>query len=196
MAGWVVSRRVTAVAVAMVAVAGGTAVAAGGPGERTDKLATTAPLRNIAIVPQGAHATSMSSSGPNLRGTGSDSMRVGFVIPADRGTRTKPLKMRVVYLESSPGACSWMVSGSGLEGPDGPNSVDNVHNGGWQPPGETDYTGTVTVPAGAGSAHTAIFKWPFEAKPGMFIQFALDRHGADPSDTCNDLTIVGMELRY
>ena len=131
-----------------------------------------------------------------LRASSGDSMRVGFLIPADRGTRTQPLKMRIVYLESSAAACQWMVSGSGLEGPDGPNTVDNVHNGGWQAPGDTDYTGLVSVPAGPGSAHKATFKWPFDAKPGMFIQFALDRHGADPSDTCSDVTITGMELRY
>ena len=52
------------------------------------------------------------------------------------------------------------------------------------------------MPAGAGSAHTAVFRWPFDATPGMFVQFALDRHGADPADTCGDVTIVGMELRY
>lgn len=198
MAAWMVSRRATAVAVTTVVAAGGVAVAAGGPGAaqgQAEGAATTAP-RLISIAPQGAYATAMSSNGPNLRASAGDSMRVGFVIPPDRGTRTKPLRMRVVYLESSPGACSWVESGSGLEGPDGPNTEDNVHNGGWQAPGDTDYTGTVTVPAGAGSAHTAVFRWPFEASPGMFVQFALDRSGGDPADTCGDVTIVGMELRY
>lgn len=197
MAAWMVSRRATAVAVTMVATAGGVAVAADGPGATgaAESGATTAP-RLISIVPQGAYADVMTAYGPNLRAGADDSMRVGFVIPPDRGTRTKPLRMRVVYLENSPGACSWVESGSGLEGPDGPNTEDNVHNGGWQAPGDTDYTGTVTVPAGAGSAHTAVFRWPFDAKPGMFVQFALDRHGADPADTCGDVTIVGMELRY
>lgn len=197
MAAWMVSRRATAVAVTMVAAAGGAAVAAGGPGAaRSVGSAATTPPRIISIVPQGASADMMTSNGPTLRASGDDSMRVGFVIPPDRGTRTKPLRMRVVYIEGSPGACSWVESGSGLEGPDGPNTEDNIHNGGWQAPGDTDYTGTVTVPAGNGSAHTAVFRWPFDAKPGMFVQFALDRSGGDPADTCGDVTIVGMELRY
>ena len=197
MTAWVVSRRATAVAVAMVAAAGGVAVAGGGPGaERQVQRAGTAAPRIISIVPQGAHATSMSAYGPNLRASSSDQLRVGFVVPADRGTRTRPLKMRVVYMESSAGACSWVESGSGLEGPDGPNTQDNIHNGGWQAPGDTDYTGTISVPAGPGSAHTAVFRWPFQAEPGMFIQFALDRHGADAADTCSDVTVMGMELRY
>ena len=197
MSTWTVSRRVTAVAVAMVAAAGGGAVAAGRPQAGTQAQgATTAPLRVISIVPQGVAASSMTSSGPNLGASSNDSLRAGFVVPADRGTRTQPLKMRVVYMENSAGACSWSVSGSGLEGPDGPNTVDNVHNGGWQAPGDTDFDGVVTVPAGQGRAHTAIFRWPFEAKPGMFIQFALDRNGGDPADTCGDVTIAGMELRY
>ena len=197
MSAWTISRRVTAVAVAMVAAAGGGAVAAGSPQAGTQAQgATTAPLRVISIVPQGVAATLMTSYGPTLRGSSTDSMRAGFVVPADRGTRTQPLKMRVVYLESSAGACSWAVSGSGLEGPDGPNTVDNVHNGGWQAPGDTDYSGVVTVPAGPGGVHTAVFRWPFPAKPGMFIQFALDRNGADAADTCGDVTVVGMELRY
>ena len=198
MAAWMVSRRATVVAVTMVAAAGGVAVAAGGPGAAgtVAGAATTSPPRIISIVPQGAFADSMTAYGPNLRAAADDSMRVGFVVPPDRGDRTKPLRMRVVYLEGSAGACSWVESGSGLEGPDGPNTDDNVHNGGWQAPGETDYDGTVSVPAGNGSVHTAVFRWPFEATPGMFVQFALDRSGSDPADTCSDVTIVGMELRY
>lgn len=198
MAAWMVSRSATAVAVAMVAAAGGIAVAAGGPGAAgtVSSAATTTSPRIISIVPQGAFADSMTAYGPNLRAAAGDSMRVGFVIPPDRGERTKPLKMRVVYLEGSAGACSWVESGSGLEGPDGPNSDDNVHNGGWQAPGDSDYTGTISVPAGNGSVHTAVFRWPFEASPGMFVQFALDRSGGDPADTCSDVTVVGMQLRY
>lgn len=197
MTAWTVSRRVTAVAVAMVAAAGGGAFAAAGPDTGTQvERATTAPLRVISIVPQGVFANQMYANGPNLSASSTSGLRAGFVVPADRGTRTKPLKMRVVYLESSAGACSWVESGSGLGGPDGPNTEANVHNGGWQAPGDTDYTGTISVPAGAGSVHKAIFKWPFPAKPGMFIQFALERHGANPADTCGDVNVVGMELRY
>jgi hypothetical protein len=78
----------------------------------------------------------------------------------------------------------------------GPTPDYTVHTGGGLARGETDYDGTVNGPAGNGSVHTAVFRWPFDAKPGMFVQFALDRSGADPADTCSDVTIVGMELRY
>jgi hypothetical protein len=197
MTAWVVSRRATAVAVAMVATAGGVAAATAGPEPgRQVSRASTAPPRIISIVPQGAYASSPGAYGPTLQASGASDLRVGFVIPAARGTSTKPLKMRVVYLESSAGACSWYASGSGLEGPDGPNTESNVHNGGWQPPGLTGYDGVVTVPAGAGDVHTATFKWPFPAEPGMFVQFALARSGDDPADTCSSVTVVGMELRY
>lgn len=191
MTAWVVSRRATVVAVAMVAAAGGVAYAAGGSAPR----AATAPPKIISIVPQGAAATTMSDYGPVLSSNSDTSMRVGFVVPPDR-TGTKPLKMRVVYMESSAGACSWLARGDGLEGPDGPQSSSNVHNGGWQPPGQTGYSGLVNVSPGAGEAHTAIFKWPFPANPGMFIQFALHRDGADATDTCSDVVVTGLELRY
>jgi len=153
-----------------------------------------APYKTMSLAPQGTYASSPTSYGPSLSASGSSDMRVGFVVPPDRGTR--PLRMRVVYLEDSPGACSWQVSGSGLEGPDGPNTEPNVHNGGWRPPGETGYSGYVSVPVGAGSAHKATFTWPFQSDPGMFIQFALQRNGADAGDTCSSVTIVGLELRY
>jgi hypothetical protein len=197
MAAWKISRGATAVAVTMVVTVGGVAFAASGSDATSPApRATTASPRIISIVPQGAAADAMTDNGPNLRAGSDDGLRVGFVIPADRGDRTQPLKMRVVYLEGSSGACSWVESGSGLEGPDGPNSASNVHNGGWQAPGDSDFSGQVDVPAGAGSVHTAVFRWPFQAKPGMFVQFALDRFGSDPLDTCSDVTVVGMELRY
>jgi hypothetical protein len=202
MTAWVVSRRVTAVAVAMVAAAGGVAVAAGGPAgqqagqqvERQVERAAKAPPRIISIAPQGVHATSMSSNGPNLPFSSNGELRVGFVIPPDRGT--KPLRMRLVYVEQSADACKWTVSTSGLEGPDAPNSEPNVHNGAWSLPGTTDFAGDISVPAGPGSAHTAIFKWRFPAKPGMFVQFALIRAGAAVNDTCGSIMITGMQVHY
>jgi len=196
MNAWVTARRLTVVVIGTVATVGGVAAASAGPNDAgvTTRAGATAP-KIISIVPQGAFASTQSAYGPVLSGTSTSSMRVGFVIPPDR-TSTKPLKMRVVYLEDSAGACAWVVSGSGLEGPDGPNTENNVHNGGWQPPGDADYTGPVSVPAGDGSAHTAVFRWPFDALPHMFVQFALDRAGSDPADTCGAVTVVGLELRY
>ncbi len=194
---WVIPRRATVAAVAVVATVGGVAAATAGPeaGVPSSRAVTKVP-RIISIVPQGAYASSPGAYGPTLQASGSSDLRVGFVIPAARGTSTKPLKMRVVYLESSAGACAWHAAGSGLEGPDGPNTEANVHNGGWQPPGASGYDGLVDVPAGDGSAHTAIFRWPFDAKPGMFVQFALARNGDDPADTCGGVTVVGMQLGY
>jgi hypothetical protein len=156
------------------------------------------PARNLAsqsIPPQSAFVSSgasMSTLGPVLPRSGGK-MTVGFTVP--RGHRDAPLRMRVVFFESSAAACtvSWITGG--IAGPDGPNSVDNVHNGGWKLPPGTSYSGTLDVPAGPGSAHVAMFEWPFLDRPGMAINFEFSRSG-DPADTCGPMTIAGLELRY
>jgi hypothetical protein len=193
MTAWMLSRRITAAAIALVAVAGGAAVASG-PSTGTVERATLPP-KIISIAPQGVQATTTTANGPMFDSVGLDEMRVGFVVPPDR-TGTKKLKMRVVYLENSAAACSWTAHASGLAGPDGPNSEPNVHNGGWLVPGSTSFDGTVSVPAGAGSAHTAIFRWGFPAEPGMFIQFRLMRNGSTAEDSCGVIEVVGLEVRY
>jgi hypothetical protein len=58
------------------------------------------------------------------------------------------------------------------------------------------HSGTIKVPAGDDSAHTVTFRCPSPAQPGMLIQFALERQGTKATDTCADVTVVGMELRY
>lgn len=158
---------------------------------------TPAELSALSLPPQGTHVSgsaTASSYGPVLPAQQSGGMRVGFVVPPSHDSR--PLTMRVMYLEGSADSCSWYVYASGLEGPDGPNSESNVHNGGWTVPGTTNYEGLISVPAGAGSVHEATFRWPFQDDPGMFIQFALDRAGDVLEDTCSSVTIVGLELRY
>ncbi len=154
-------------------------------------------VATMSIPPQAAFVSSgatAGSSGPTFAASGDGVMTVGFVVPPDRGKR--PLAMRVVYREDSTTACQWYVAAQGLEGPDGPNSTSNIHNGGWKVPGTNNYSGLISVPAGLGNAHTAMFEWPFQSDPGMFIQFALARNGGDPADTCQSVTIMGLELLY
>jgi len=155
-------------------------------------------LATISIPPTAAAVSgsaSASSVGPNLTSTGNSTMVVAFVVPPDHDP-ADPIMMDVVYLEPSPGACAWSVSVEGLEGPDGPQSASNVHNAGWVVPGTDGFEGNLAVPAGAGTAHKATFSFGFESKPGMFIQFALTRIGGDPADTCSDVTISGLQVRY
>ncbi len=159
---------------------------------------THTQMSTMSIAPQSfgiETGATMGSGGPSLGAAGGSGVRVSFVVPPDHAAGT-PVYADIVYREDSPGACSWSVSTSGLEGPDGPNDVSNIHNGAWYVPGTTGYSGTISVPAGAGNAHTATFEWPFTADPGMFIQFGLSRDGAAAADTCGSVTIYGMQIRY
>jgi len=152
----------------------------------------------FSIPPTAAGVTvpaTMGQDGPVLPAAGDGTMSVAFVVPP--GHRTgDPITMDVVYRESSPGACTWSLATGGLAGPDAPNDQSNVHNGAWDIPGPDVFTGTIDVPAGAGSAHTARFTWGFAADPGMFVQFELTRVGSDSADTCGDVTVVGMQVAY
>jgi hypothetical protein len=137
----------------------------------------------------------MSIDGPALPNSGFGTMRVAFVVPPGHRAND-PVTMDIVFRESSAGACAWSLATGGLAGPDAPNDQPNVHNGGWDIPGADAFEGTIDVPAGAGSAHAATFTWPFDADPGMFVQFALTRLGDDAADTCGAVTVVGMQVSY
>jgi hypothetical protein len=104
--------------------------------------------------------------------------------------------MRMTYTLESATACKWYVLAQGLEGPDGPNSESNEHNGGWFLPGRDKANGTLSVPAGPGSVHTAVFRSGILAKPGMFVDFDLTRVGDRAADTCPYVTIAGLQLSY
>ncbi|MCB0906435.1 MAG: hypothetical protein KDB63_04875 [Nocardioidaceae bacterium] len=155
-------------------------------------------LSTMSIPPTAAYASSiatMSADGPVLPDTGNGTMRVAFVVPPGHRA-SDPVTMDVVYREFSAGACTLSLATGGLAGPDAPNDQPNVHNGAWDIPGPGVFTGTIDVPAGAGSGHTARFTWPFAADPGMFVQFALTRLGDDAADTCAEVTVVGMQVNY
>lgn len=197
--------RTALVAVALVA------ATAGGAGARAAYDASNArrvggythpQMSTLSIPPQAAHlqgSASMSYAGPVMgAGSGefdSSTVAVSIVVPRDHDP-ARPLTMRVSYVEGSAGACGWRVNAVGIEGPDGPNTVVNVHNGGWYVPGTTSFTGTISVPSGAGSAHTATFRWPFDDNPGMFINFKLDRLSGHATDTCGAVQVTGLRLAY
>ena len=159
---------------------------------------THAQMATQFIAPQAASVTdgaTMGRDGPVLSGTSGGTMTVGTVVPPDHQPGT-PYKMRVTFREGGNNACAWVANAEGLEGPDGPNTSSNIHNGGWKVPGTNDYTGPVAVPAGSGEVFSGTFSWPFDAKPGMFIQFQLSRYGGDAADTCSDIQVVGLRLSY
>lgn len=160
---------------------------------------THAKMATLAFPPQAAYlsgSATMGSAGPYLAASGASEMSVSIVVPPDHVANT-PLKMRVSYVEQSQTACAWYAFVQGLNGPDGPNSQDNVHNGGWHPPGNpSGYESPVQVPDGPGSAQVATFTYSFDNKPGMFIEFQLNRYGDDASDTCSVVQITGLQLRY
>lgn len=178
--------------------------------QRRGKLVATDPKtgrlpRNIvaispvlAIPPQGVAVSGTATSfsdGVSLSSTDTGELRFGFVVPPAHDPET-PLRADVVYREDSAGACSWSVATSGLEGPDSPTGSD-IHNGGWQFPGSgTGYSGPTSVPAGEGSVHTLTLTWPFQDAPGMFIQLGLARLGGDPTDTCESVSVYGIQVRY
>jgi hypothetical protein len=150
------------------------------------------------IPPQGVGVSGSASStdqGVSLSSTTAGGLRFGIVVPPDHVT-SAPLQVDVVYREDSPGACSWSVSTSGLEGPDSDTGAD-IHNGAWQFPGSgTGYSGLVSVPAGDGMVHTLTLTWPFQDDPGMFIQLGLSRVATDAGDTCGSISVYGIQLRY
>ncbi|MDP2774034.1 MAG: hypothetical protein Q8O61_10810 [Nocardioides sp.] len=159
---------------------------------------THAQTSTMVIVPQGVGSSGsavVDANGATLSASSTGGLRLGLVVPPDHAPGT-PFEIDVVYREDSPGACSWSVQTSGLEGPDSDTGPD-IHNGGWQFPGSgTGYSGLVSVPAGAGSVHTLTLAWPFLDNPGMFIQLALARDGGDVADTCSTVSVYGMLLRY
>lgn len=178
--------------------------------KRKGKLVATDPKtgklpRNIvaispvlAIPPQGVGVSGTATSyddGVSFSAAGNGELRFGFVVPPAHDPDS-PLQVDVVYREDSAGACSWQVSTSGLEGPDSEDGPD-IHNGGWHFPGSgTGYDGLATVPAGEGSVHTLTLSWPFQDKPGMFIQLGLARVGGDAADTCGSISVYGIQVRY
>ena len=179
-------------------------------GRLPDNIIATAPdsallggfsheaMSAMTIVPQGVGHTgtaTVDSNGVTFAAATGGEMRFGIVVPPDHDP-TAPLLVDVVYREDSPGACSWSVSTSGLEGPDSDTGSD-IHNGAWQFPGSgTGYGGLVSVPAGPGMTHTLTLTWPFQDNPGMFVQLGLARDGADAGDTCGTVSVYGIQLRY
>lgn len=181
------------VAVTTLAVA---KVGMGTPDKADHKIETraTTSVRTMSLEPQGAWADEMDAGGPVLRSAGSDGMRVSFVVPPDRGTG--PVRMRVQYMESSRDACWWYAIGDGLAGPDGTKAKQWM-TGQWLLPKSETSADTIAVPAAADEGvHTATFTWPQRAEPGMFIQFGLTRNADSPEDTCGDVSVLGLQLRY
>lgn len=165
-------------------------------GKLPDSVVAAAPV--LAIPPQGAGVGGNATRdmyGVTLMPSGGGELRFGFVVPPGHQPK-RPLEVDVVYREDSPGACSWWVYTSGLEGPDAETGPD-IHNGGWQFPGSGGFhEGLVTVPAGEGMVHTLTLTWPFQHDPGMFIQLGLARNGDDPADTCGSVSVYGIQVRY
>lgn len=159
---------------------------------------THAQTSAMTIPPQGvgsSGAAIVGADGVTLPAAGTGELRFGVVVPPDH-VPDAPFEVDVVYREDSPGACSWSVATSGLEGPDSDTGSD-IHNGGWQFPGSgSGYSGLVSVPAGDGSVHTLTLSWPFLDNPGMFIQLGLARVGGDAADTCSTVSVYGIQLRY
>ena len=159
---------------------------------------THGQLSTISIPPQSvavSNSATMYRTGPTLTDSSDSTITTGFVVPPDHKPGT-PITMRVIYEESSAGACGWYAYVQGLEGPVGPSTQVNEFNGGWSPPGTANQEGVVSVPADAGVVHAATFRWLGSDDPGMFIQFDLTRNGANGSDTCGFIQIHGLQVSY
>lgn len=181
------------VAIVLVVTIGGVATAAASREGKTSvqTSARAKTWKTITLASQGAWATNPGTGGPILTMTGVSSMNVSFIVPPGVGDRR--IRMRILYTEESSGACAWVTDSQGLSGT--PNGT--AANGGWLIPGTNgNFNGTIQVPAGASDVHQATFQWPFAQDPGSFIQFGLRRFGNDAADTCFDLGVVGLQLRY
>jgi hypothetical protein len=193
-------RRELLVAVAIVAVftSGVSAAADQFDAENAQRLGgfTHRNMSATSIAPQGVFVSGGATEialGVQLAPASSSRMAFSVVVPPDVDGR---LSVRIVYIVNSPDACAWVITTSGSAGPDGPNSVANIHNYAWRLPGTTATTGPIQVPAGAGYVHKAILRSSATPEPGMFLQFDLSRLGDDAADTCSFLTIAGLELLH
>jgi hypothetical protein len=155
-------------------------------------------LRWQTIAPQSVAVTGTATKGswgPTLSSSGDGGFVVGFVVPPTHDP-ADPLRVRMTYLDSDTGACTWSAYTAGLQGPDAPPDQSDVHNGFWRLPGDDDGEGPVSVQAGQGSVQRATLTWPFQDTPGTFLQLNVSRWGGDVADTCNAVTVVGLELLW
>lgn len=159
---------------------------------------THAQMASMPLLVQGAGVTgnaTRTSEGVTLSGTGTGEMRFGFIVPPGHKEGTG-LRADIVYMEHSSGACSWHVSTSGLVGPNDAGGDDLSHNGAWSIPGSTGWDGTITVPSGGSNTFRTTFGWPFTDAPGKYVQFALQRNGDNQADTCGQVQVMGVQIRF
>jgi hypothetical protein len=156
-------------------------------------------MSSMSLPVQSAYLTGDASfeidenGGVALRAAGSSGMTIGFMVPPDHNP-ADPLYADLVY-SGSPG-CGWSVTTEGLTGPVQSQGAPELLNGGWSVPGTNNYAGTITTPAGSATAFTATFKWMQPSPVGQMIQFALTRYGDDAADTCPEIDVYGLQIRY
>lgn len=159
---------------------------------------THAQMASMPLLAQGAGVTgtaTVTSHGVTLSGSGTGEMRFGFIVPPDH-TEGTGLRADIVYREHSSLVCSWHVSTSGLVGPNDHLGDQVSHNGAWSLPGSTSFSGEVAVPSGGSNTFKATFTWPFTDAPGKYVQFAVQRNGDNAADTCGNVQVVGVQIRY
>lgn len=123
--------------------------------------------------------------------TGSPQLNISFLVPPDHDP-ADPLLMDILFHESTDEACGIRFYTGGLSGP----TNGMFFNGGWEVLPGDDNERTVTLPAGAGEGHRQTFSWPYDDKPGQVVGFRLTRFADHAGDTCNYVTVHGLQLRY
>ncbi len=114
-----------------------------------------------------------------------------LLLPADRKSGD-PVRAQILYQEGSDPACSWFAATGGIV-----ESEGGFANSAWIVPGNSGYSGPVSVPAGDTDAHRATFRFASsDYGPGDLVSFTLTRQPANVADSCQNVRIRGIQFLY
>jgi hypothetical protein len=120
-------------------------------------------------------------------------MILSFIVPPAYRS-LDPIYADIVYDEETDAACTWAVDTGGLNGP---GTGNDISNGGWMSAGwNGQYHGIIHRPDSSGDGFRLTFVWRFEDHPGDFVQFEITRLGTHTADTCGDIIVDGLQIRY
>jgi hypothetical protein len=136
-------------------------------------------------------AATQSYESVNLSGSSYGLMNIGFLVPPDHKAG-EHLYMDVLFRDQSGNPCSMYLAVGGTSGP----GASGFTNGGWFVPPSGDYDGLLALPGGLPYGWLRTFEWPFQSNPGDLVSFKVQREPSNVGDTCGDVSVSGLQLRY